>query len=145
MKFPRSAKTFRGQFEAAPFMAVLFLLVMFVILSGLIYTPGVRLQLPVAADLPGTAGPGVAVAVDATGQYYFENQRIAENALRARLTEFAKTAHEQVALIVHADKAVTYDRLLHLAMLARACGLKETLLVTRPGPFNATGPIDVQR
>ena len=42
MKFPRNARIFRGQLDAAPFAAVFFLLVIFMMLGSLVYTPGAR-------------------------------------------------------------------------------------------------------
>ena len=44
MRFPRHAKIFRGQLDPAPVAGVLFLLVIFVLLGSLLYTPGVLVQ-----------------------------------------------------------------------------------------------------
>ena len=52
MKFPRNARLLRSPFDVAPFAAVFFLLVIFLMLGGLIYTPGVRIQPPSADGLP---------------------------------------------------------------------------------------------
>ena len=57
MKFPRNARIFRGRLDVAPFAAVFFLLATFLLLGSLVYTPGVRLELPEADDLPGTDKP----------------------------------------------------------------------------------------
>lgn len=40
MRFARNARIFRGQLDAAPFAAVFFLLVIFMMLGSLVYTPG---------------------------------------------------------------------------------------------------------
>src|SRR5690348_7154256 len=99
MKFPRNARIFRGQFDAAPFASVFFLLVIFAVLSSLVYTPGVRLRLPQAGGwtpqdgLPGVEGPTVSVAL-VTNRYYFQNQSIAEPELKHRLQEAVKQAPE---------------------------------------------------
>ena len=53
MKFPRNARILRSQLDAAPFAAVFFLLVMFMMLGSLIYTPGARLELQLPGSLPG--------------------------------------------------------------------------------------------
>ena len=45
------------------FVTVFFLLALFLILASLVYTPGVRVELPVASDLPGTDKPTVKVAL----------------------------------------------------------------------------------
>src|SRR5947209_18937323 len=86
MRFPRSIKPFRGQLEMAPFLSVLFLLAILLMFgSSLVFTPGIPIDLPESAELPGTANPTVAVAVDAEGHLYFENQIIDEPRLKEKL------------------------------------------------------------
>ena len=65
MKFPRSARIFRGHLDVAPFASVFFLLVIFALLGALIYTPGVHvpLELPRADGFTGTDRPMKAVTV----------------------------------------------------------------------------------
>src|SRR5215510_12638491 len=106
MKFPRNARIFRGQLDAAPFAMVFFLLVMFLLLGSLLYTPGVRIELPRADGLAGTDKLTVEVAVDPNGRLYYQNQLIEEDALRARLRKAAKTYQEPLALLIQADKSV---------------------------------------
>lgn len=137
MKFPRNARIFRGQLDAAPFAMVFFLLLIFLMLSALVYTPGVLLKLPVGADLPGTDKPMVAVAIDANGRLYFENQVIDENLLRDRLRQEAKNV-PGLTLLVQADEAVTQKRLLQLTVLAREAGISESWLATLPRPLSST-------
>ena len=85
MKFQRNARIFTGRLDAAPFATVLFLLGIFLLLTSMVYTPGVRLDLPAANDLPGTDEPGVAVAIDSNGRLYFENQVVEEAELKQKL------------------------------------------------------------
>ncbi len=121
MKFPRSAKILRSQFDVAPFAAVLFCVVIFLLLSALLPVPGLRMSLqpPTAADLPGIIGPTIALAVDSQNRLYLENQIVTEAVLRTSLATAAKAAREPLTLVLHADKAVSYDELAHLALLAR--------------------------
>ena len=137
MKFPRNARIFRGQLDAAPFAAVFFLLVIFLMLSTLVYTPGVPLRLPVAGNLPGTDRPTVAVAIDAAGRLYYENQIIEEAQLRTRLRQAVKDSAEPLTLLVEADKAATHDMLMHITLLARDAGISEAWLATLPRPLAA--------
>jgi biopolymer transport protein ExbD len=127
--------------DAAPFAAVFFLLVIFVMLGSLVYTPGARLelQLPQANGLPGTDKRPVWVAIDADGRLYYENQGIEENDLRRRLQAVVKKSAEPMTLVVYADKAVSYEKCLRLAVLAREAGISEALLATLPRPY-ATPP-----
>ena len=137
MKFARHTRLLRSQLDAAPFAAVFFLLVIFMMLGSLIYTPGARLelQIPQGKDLPGTDKPTVSVAIDADGRLYYENQWIEEKALRRRLQEVARKSAEPLTLIVQADKTVSYERLMRLTLLARDAGIPEALLATLPGPM----------
>jgi biopolymer transport protein ExbD len=134
MKFSRHVTIFRGHLDAAPFAGVLFLLVMFMMLGSLVYTPGARLelQLPEAGGLPGTDKPSVSVAIDADGRLYYQNQWIEESALLGRLQSAARKSAQPLTLVVHADKHVTYDKFLRLALLGREAGISEALLATLP-------------
>jgi len=137
MKFPRNARIFRGQLDVAPFAIVFLLLVLFMMLSSLIYTPGVHLQLPVANDLPGTDTPTVSVAVDKEGKLYFENQLREESYLKTRLRHMVTNSAEPLVVLVHADESVSLKTLVHLELLLRDAGVSEARLATLPGPLGA--------
>jgi biopolymer transport protein ExbD len=135
MKFTRNAYISRGHLDAAPFASVVLLLLIFLLTGSLVYTPGVRLQLPVANDLPGTDKPSVSVGLDKDGRLYFENQRFEEAELRSRLSEIARNSRTPLTLLVHADKDATHASIVHLAVLARDAGIPEVFLATLPRPF----------
>jgi biopolymer transport protein ExbD len=122
MKFPRTAKILRSQFDVTPFAAVFFALMILLMLGGLMPVSGLRMDLqpPAAADLPGMNGPTLAIAVDAQNRLYLENQIVTEAVLRTTLAAKAKAAHEPLTLVIHADKLVNYEELAHLALLARS-------------------------
>lgn len=141
MKFPRNARIFRGQLDAAPFLSVFFLLVIFLMLGSLAYTPGVRIQLPPADKEPSVAtGPTVSVAVDASGQFYFKNDRVNEAELIRGLHDAAKKCPEPLTLIVQADKETKRESLDQLAGIARQAGIREMLLATLPRLGEAQTP-----
>jgi len=135
MKFPRNAKILRSPFEMAPFAAVFFLLVIFLLLTALMPVQGLRvqLQLPIAADLPGIDKPTVAVAVDSGGRFYFASQIVSEMQLENDLRDAARKSRTPPTLVIHADKTVTEEQLIHLALLAREAGIQNALLATLPG------------
>jgi len=137
MKYPRNARIFSGQLDAAPFITVFFLLVIFVMLGSLVYTPGVavQIQLPAAAeDTVGVDGATIAVAVDAAGKFYFQNQVIAETDLQARLRSVVLRSREPVTLVVFEDNAATREMLDRLASLARQAGINKIWEATNPRP-----------
>jgi biopolymer transport protein ExbD len=139
VKFPRNARIFRGHLEIAPFASVFFLLVIFVSLSSLMYTPGVKIQLPLANDLPGIDKPSVSVAVDSNGGLYYANKKLVQDELkRALIDELNKATGKPLVLIIHADQNVSYKTLLGLTLLARDAGISEALLATLPNPAAPT-------
>jgi biopolymer transport protein ExbD len=134
MKFPRNIKILRSPFEMAPFAAVFFLLVIFMMLGVLLPVPGIPFQLqpPSAADLPGTDQPTVDVAIDSGGRFYFTNGIVSEAQLNFSLVNAVKNSRAPLTLVIHADKSVTYDQLVHLTLLARGAGIQNALLATLP-------------
>ena len=99
MKFPRNAKILRSPFEVAPFAAVLFLLVIFLLLGRAFADAGnsVSIATATAGDLPGIDKPTMAMAVDSGGRFYFANQMVSEAQLNSSLTtavrKFPRAAH----------------------------------------------------
>ena len=142
MRFPRNARVSKGSLEAAPWAAVVILIVMFVMLGSLLYTPGVHVQLPVAADLPGTDKPTLHVTMDSTGRLFFQNQIISELQLLQHLSNSIAKLPEKPTLVLRVDKGATHGSDVHLLELARAAGIETVILATQPGPFgkNAMKP-----
>ena len=141
MRFPRNTRIFRGQLDAAPFAGVFFLLLIFLLLhSDLVFTPGIPIQLPEGLNLPGTASPTVVVAVDESGQFYFENQVIGQDRLKERLQGAVQETGQPLTLVVRADKKVALKELMPLWVLARSAGIKEIIQATRPPVVPAASP-----
>ena len=133
MRFPRNTKVFRGQLEVAPFAGVFFLLLLFLLLhSSMVFIPGIPIQLPEAANLPGITRATVVVAVDRGGQIYFQNQVSDLIRLKEKLQAAVANAREPLTLIVQADKQVAFDTLVPLLLLAKAAGINEGMLAIRP-------------
>jgi len=108
-------------------------------LGALLPTPGIpfRLQPPAAGDLPGTGQPTVDMAVDSGGRFYFTNSVVSEAQLNSSLSNAVKISRAPLTLVIHADKSVTEDQLIHLALLARNAGITNALLATLPRGPNA--------
>jgi biopolymer transport protein ExbD len=133
MRYPRNTKIFRGQLDAAPFVTVFFLLVIFLLLhSTFVFLPGVPIRLPEATGLPGTERPTLSVVVDESGQFYYENQIADEKTLLAKLKAAVAKSKEPLTLVVQADEKVTAKLLVNLALLARNAGLRDMVQATRP-------------
>ena len=124
MRFPHNAKIFRGQFDAAPYVGVFFLLVIFLLAhSAMVFVPGVPIELPSSADLPGIEKPIAVIAVDAGGTFYFENQMCDEKRLRERLKATVERSREPITLVTRIDRAANFEVFTRLAMIARDVGI----------------------
>jgi biopolymer transport protein ExbD len=138
MKFERRAKILRGPLNAAPVAGVMMLLVIFVLLSSLLYTPGVLIELPTSDALTVTDNPTVVVQVDSGGQYFFENKLVDAMELKAALKSRLRTTALQsrkLTLLLRADKATRNEDIMRLETLAQAAGITEVLLASRPVAF----------
>ena len=134
MKFPRNARIFRGQLDAAPFVSVFFLLVIFVMLRSLHYIPGVREELPSSGNLllPRTDRPTVSVAVT-TNAIYFENEKIMEGDLSNKLSAAAQKVSQPLILVLELDKNVTEEQSARLEVIAGNVGIQDVLRARLPG------------
>ncbi len=139
MRFQPTVKIMRGPIDAVPLAAVLFLLLMFVLLSSqYVFVPGVAIRLPEEAGGGGgsvpatTTGPTVAVAVDAAGRIYFDNQAVSDKTLEAQLAVAVKSSTLPLTLVVMADRAAKYETVARLGSLAKKAGIKQALFAIRP-------------
>lgn len=140
MRFHRNIKMLRGQLDAAPFVMVFFLVLIFVMLGSLTYTPGVHVALPAASGFAGTSNRTVQVTVDPQDRLYFQNRLLVESELSKELRALRKGTQEPLTLIISADRDVTYDTLVRVAELARDAGIEEALLATMPRLFPSREP-----
>lgn len=134
MKLPRNAKVFRGQLDAAPFAGVLFLLLIFLLLSSkLVFTPGVHIDLPVVSQtLPGALHSTLAVAVDAAGRYYYDARQTTPDELAEKLKVELQKAREPLTLEVQSDRAAQSESVYRLFSLAGEIGYTNILWVAHP-------------
>ena len=137
MRFPRNTPIVRGHLDVAPFMLVFFLLLIFVMLCSLVYTPGVHVELPVSNGLSGAEGPMLAVAMDKSGRLYFKNQEVSKSDLDKRLREEVRKSPEPLTLVILADKEAPWEDVRNLGLLASAAGITNALSADRPRAFDA--------
>src|SRR5262249_51931838 len=140
------SKILRSQFDGAPFAAVFFLVLIFLLLGALMPVPGLHMQLnpPAADNLPGVDGRTIAMAVDSSNRCFIENRLVNERQLKTSLQTAVASAgtNAPLTLIIHADRAVSYEQLTHLALVARekSIGITNVLLATLPRVTDAPAP-----
>jgi biopolymer transport protein ExbD len=129
---------FTGQLDAASFACVLFLLLIFLVLSTQFApTPGVLVKLPPVEVPDASSAPDwLVVAVDREGRLYFNQQVTTAEKLTADLAEKIRVAGRPVPLVLQADAEVQNAELIRLYALCRRLGINEVKLQTRPGLFD---------
>ena len=132
MRFSRKIRILNGQPDYAGLACVLLILVMFMKLAPSTFTSGLRVQLPLSGELPGSDKPTVNVAVDAKGKLFYRNEELTEAALGIRLAAAVTNAGEPITLVIQADKSVPNERLIQLGTLARKAGIHDAVLATLP-------------
>jgi biopolymer transport protein ExbD len=144
MKFPRNARMFKGQLDAAPLACLLFCLLIFLLLALVVPVPGIPVHLPDAVPgETGVEGPTVTVALDVGGSQntngvlYYQQQIISESDLQRRLKEEVKKSPAPLTLVVQADKSVTLEQYNRLMRVATAAGIKEIRQTTLPRVFDS--------
>ena len=127
MKSPRRTKLLCRPPDATPLAGMFFLLLFFLLLMS----PGEAVNLPMGESDPQSTGPAVAVAVDASGHLYFDNQLIGADALQEKL----RRRGTNLTVVLQADRALPYERITEISGLIRAAGVRQVLMATRPGLF----------
>ena len=136
MRFPRTARVIRGQWDAIPFLCVLFPLAFFLLFHQYLVLPrGTLVELPAGDGVRlDPASPRVVVAVDALGRVFFENQFVGEADLAKRFAERRAQSREVPVVVIQADRRVAHGALVRVAEIARQAGLNRVFFVARPLP-----------
>jgi biopolymer transport protein ExbD len=137
MKFPRTTQILKGQFDAVPYLCVLFPMAFFLAFKDmLVLPPGTVLILPGGLGQPALdpGRPTVAVAITSSGRLFFENQWITEEALSERLKGLPEQLGEPPVLIIYADASLPYHAVIRVGEIGRRAGVAEVLLGGAPAP-----------
>jgi biopolymer transport protein ExbD len=102
--------------------------------------PGGRIDLPAGDSLVIATNPLVTLAINLSGQIYYQSQMLPEERLGAELSAAARKAGRPVTLMILADRAVPYDLIIRTGAAARTAGIEQVLLATRPALFEDQQP-----
>ena len=137
MRFPRNAKIFRGQLDAAPLAGVFFLLLIFLLLASLIYTPGTPIQFSSNASFDGARK---LMTVSRTGRVVFENQTYRTNSLDLLRDNLKKLSLQTTVVISGPD--APREIISTLRDMARVLGLSvesSGIAIELPSAHNSIG------
>lgn len=122
------------EFSLAAMIDVIFLLLMFFMLTSKFVTPNaLNLQLP-SSSATTMASPSLAVSIDKSGNYYLDAKRTPEasleNALKARIRAMGKDVKGTTITVV-AEKGTAIENVVFLLDIANRLQVK-TILATDP-------------
>ena len=126
MKFKRRVAIFSGQLELTPLIdVVLLLLIFFVLSSSLIFSPGIRIELPESTASTDVQSTDLEIKITDKNEVYFRNKLISpldvDEELHRELADVKdKLAHgdEIPRLIINADEKIPWGRVIHIMDIA---------------------------
>jgi biopolymer transport protein TolR len=123
--------------NVTPLVDVMLVLLVIFIIAAPLMASRLSLELPkaeVPAAAPAAPEASVAIALDAQGQLHWNDEPLAEDALRQRLKATAQR-NPDTELQLRADAAVPYGRVVQLIGLAQTAGLSRIGFVAEaPAP-----------
>lgn len=123
-----------NEINMTPLVDVMLVLLIIFIITVPVMKHSVNIDLPRASSNPQDAKPEtIRLSVDAQGQYYWNEQQIAEQDLEPRLrTEAAR--QPQPELHIRGDKETRYEFVAQAMAAAQRSGLRKIGFITEPKP-----------
>ena len=119
----RPAEAPMSEINVTPLVDVMLVLLVIFILTAPLMTSAIRLDLPQSeGGEPGITPQAVVLVVNAQGQWFLNDQPMAENALREQLAQAARR-NPLTELELRADASVPYGRVVEAMGLAQKAGL----------------------
>ncbi len=121
-----------SEINMVPLIDVMLVLLIVFMITAPLLTHGVKIDLPAASSVPNVEKPEtVALAMDAEGRLFWNDQPIADGELAARLAE-AAAATPQPELHLRADRETRYQRIAEVMSAAREAGVQKMGFITVP-------------
>ena len=131
MKFRRLARRThmeRGQIDSAPLVDVVFLLLLFFMLtSNFIVQPGIKVQLPKAVTSEIVHSENLVISITAQDLIYLDRKPIEIGELTGKLKE---AAADGSSLMIKADVGASLGRIVEIWDLCRQLGIPQVHLAT---------------
>ena len=133
-----------GEINVVPYIDVMLVLLIIFMITAPLLTQGVKVDLPKAAaePLPPHAQKPMVLSVDREGRLYLNiganpEAALDENTLAARATAQLRRAPD-TQVLVKADSAVAYGRVVQAMVILQHAGAPRVGLVAEPPPKSAS-------
>ena len=133
MIFKTHIKPSRGIVDAAPMVDVVFLLLIFFILSSsFVMQPGIKVVLPPSEVKTPGEFQGMVVTVTRAEAIYFNNELTSMGELQSFLAEAVAQGNSPQELVIKADEQVPHGMVVKIMTLAIEAGIPSINIATRP-------------
>jgi biopolymer transport protein ExbD len=121
-----------GEINMIPFIDVMLVLLIIFIITVPVIQHAVNIELPQASQQKLQDKPdNVRLSVDAEGAYFWNGDRLSDEALEQRL-QLTAAQQPQPELHIRGDKAVRYERVALAMAAAQRAGLTKIGFITEP-------------
>ena len=128
MRFARHEDLKKGQLDIAPLIDVVFLLLIFFMLtSNFIFQPGIKINLPKAVTSEVIGQKSLVVLVTGEDSLYLNDKAIGISELESRLREAAET---KKPLLIKADRHASLGMVVKVWDLCRESGISQINIAT---------------
>jgi len=128
MRFKRHVELEKGQLDIAPLIDVVFLLLIFFMLtSSFIFQPGIKVNLPKAVTSEVIHEKNLIILVNRDNHIYINDRIITISELASRLRLAAK---ENKPLLIKADRKVSLGKVVEIWDLCRDEGVSQINIAT---------------
>jgi biopolymer transport protein ExbD len=141
MTFKSYADIAKGRIDPAPMVDVVFLLLIFFVLSSsFVLQPGIKVDLQPSKIIGASQFQGLVVTVTRENLLFFNEQRTTLDGLKKSLQMAAQRGRNQ-ELIIKADRQVPHGTVVELMSMALEAGIPAINIATRPemAPGQAAG------
>jgi biopolymer transport protein ExbD len=128
MRFRRHVEFEKGQLDIAPLIDVVFLLLIFFMLtSSYIFQPGIKIDLPKAVTSDVIGEKNLIITISSKDRIYLKGSQVTLKQLKSRL---AKAADDDRPLLIEADRKASVGRIVRIWDLCRETGLTQINIAT---------------
>ncbi|MBU3933435.1 MAG: biopolymer transporter ExbD [Candidatus Omnitrophica bacterium] len=128
MRFKRHLEFEKGQLDIAPLIDVVFLLLIFFMLtSSFIFQPGIKINLPKAVTSEVIHEENLVITINAEGLIYLNNRPVALKQLKSHLK---KASAENHPLLIKADRRASLGKVVEVWDMSREAGLTQINIAT---------------
>lgn len=128
MRFKRHVELEKGQLDIAPLIDVVFLLLIFFMLtSSFIFQPGIKVKLPKAVTSEVLHEKSLIILVNSKNYIYLHDRAITKSELTSRLRLAAK---ENKPLLIKADRRASVGKVVEVWDMCRDAGISQINIAT---------------